>query len=66
MDGQPKTKYNKEDFNQVVEKIDLNNLKKVNHTEHEHAFVRDGEETEDYYAMKCSWPRCWRGYLVKK
>ena len=66
MDGQKNTGYNKDNFGKVVEKIDFNNLKQVNHTEHEHIWVRDAEENEDYYAMKCSYPRCFRGYLVSK
>lgn len=64
-DNSNEKQYNKEDY-QVVEKIDLNNLPKINDTEHEHAWVRDSEETEDYYAMKCAHPRCHRGYLVSK
>lgn len=66
MDDSNNTKYNKDNFGEVVEKIDLNNLPKTNHTEHEHIWVRDAEETDDYYAMKCSYPKCFRGYLISK
>ncbi len=65
-DNSDKKQYNKDDYPKVVEKIDLNNLPKINDTEHEHTFVRDDEETADYYAMKCSYPRCFRGFLVSK
>jgi hypothetical protein len=66
-DNQPKPSYNKDDFSQVVEKIDLKNLPKRNHTEHEHVWVKDpNDETETYYAMKCAFPKCFRGYLVAK
>jgi hypothetical protein len=64
-DKQADTGYNKID-GEVVEKIDLNNLVKLNDTEHEHNFVKDADETEDYYSMKCTHPRCHRGYLVSK
>jgi hypothetical protein len=67
MDNSSNSGYNKDDFTKEVERIDLNNLAKVNHTEHEHLFVKDpNDETETYYAMKCVYPRCFRGYLVQK
>jgi len=57
--------YNKVD-GEVVAKIDLNNLPKLNDTEHEHNMVRDNDETEDYYSVKCSYPSCNRGLLISK
>jgi hypothetical protein len=65
-DNDPNLGYNKDNFDNIVEKIDLNNLKQINDTQHEHIFVRDSEETDTYYAMKCSHPFCHRGYLVSK
>jgi hypothetical protein len=57
--------YNRDD-GEIVEKIDFNNLKQVNDKIHDHVWVRDPEETDTYYAMKCAHPRCFRGYLVAK
>ena len=66
-DKPPKTGYNKADYSKIVDKVDLNNLPKLNDTKHEHTFVADPtDETEDYYSMKCTHPRCFRGYLVSK
>lgn len=66
-DNKPAMSYNTEDFPKVVERIDLNNLPPLNDTAHPHQMVRDfSDETEDYYAMKCTHPRCFRGYLVSK
>lgn len=64
-DNSDEKQYNKED-EKIVEKIDLNNLKQVNDTEHEHNWIRDAEETGTYYAMRCTHPRCHRGFLVSK
>ncbi len=64
-DNSTDLQYNKED-DKIVERIDLNNLAQINDTEHEHNFMRDSDETEDYYSMKCTHPRCHRGFLVSK
>lgn len=50
----------------VVERINKKDLQPAFDGNHEHVYVKDEEETDDYYAEVCSVKGCWIGRLVAK
>lgn len=66
VDNPKETVYDNAQNGTIVETVDLNNRPNLIDTDHEHTMVRDNDETEDYYSVKCSHPRCNRGMLISK
>lgn len=50
----------------VIERINKADLEPLFDGNHDHQYVRDEEETDDYYAETCSVKGCWIGRLVAK
>lgn len=55
-----------ENNDNIIERINKSDLVPLFDTNHEHVYVRDEEETDDYYVEVCSVGKCGIGRLIAK
>lgn len=62
------TKFSISDENSgnIIDRINKDDLVPINDTNHEHVYVRDEEETDEYYVEVCSVNKCGIGRLIAK